>query len=88
MKYLLSVVVSFVLASVVLAGDVIQYADGTQVEAPAGYKAVFVPVGTGNTLIAVEAVKLKRPKAPVAPSEPTCAKPGELVLGPTAPCAD
>lgn len=81
----------FMLASCLIgmnanAGDVIQYTNGDQVEAPKGYKAVFVPAGTANTLIAVKLITLERPD-PVDEVQVTtdpnggCTPPGQLSFG-------
>ena len=74
---------SLIVSSQALAvQDIIQYPNGVQVQAPRGYKGVFVPKSVGDTLVYVEAVKILRPKGD-KPTPPTieCTPVGSLVLG-------
>ena len=63
------VAVGVLVASSVALGDTIINDQGRYFEAPPGYKAVFVPKNTPDTLIAVKAVDLLTPAA-----KPDCKK--------------
>ena len=70
--------------------DTIITDNGAYVDAPKGYRAVFVPKGTGRVLVEVKGVEVVYPKGKPAakPAEPDCVKPGSLVLGPGTPCPE
>lgn len=88
MKQLFLALSMIVFAACAMARDTIITSDGDYVPAPAGYKAVFVPNNTGDTLVSVKAVKLVTP-VPVEPVDPEklCTARDQLTLG-GAPCPE
>ena len=82
MKALILTVLTLVSFNALAVQDIIQYPNGVQVQAPKGYKGVFVPNEVQDTLVYVEAVKILRPKGdkPVPPTL-ECTPVGSLVFG-------